>query len=285
LKQLLALSAIVIAIVAVVAFAPAMAVSAGNPAEKVPIIGVLSVDLGNSPFSSMETFQIHPGQETVHRTSNFLNISFANNAVSPINDSLSFNDSIHLSKNPLVVDFPVQNGTYKLSTPPQQSYLNSIFVKGSSSFTYVTIVESLPTQDIYANGIQINGKQMLNNSDFYNLTIAYGNSSFDVHSPGLIYVGNVLTQVSLSINTAAAGASSILRFTFPLKDGPFTFSYNQVLSAGYPINSVVPNQLQVPPGFVSPLIQNLLSNSISLAIGGAIFIGLILGMFVYYRRK
>ncbi len=275
---------LIVAIATIVAFAPASAVPVGNAAEKVPMIGLASVELGNSPFSSMETFQIHPGTPAIQRTSHVLNLSFSGNVVSPINDSLSFDDSIHLTTNPLSVDYPVHNGTYRLSIPSQRAYLNSISIQGNTSYTYLTIKESIPTQGISLGGQPVNSTRLVQNSDIYNLTIEYGNSSFVLHSPGLVSVGGALAQVSLSISSAMKGGISYLKFTFPIKDGSFSFVLNQVLSSAQPINNDVINYLQVP-GFSSPLLQHLFSNTVSVGIGIAIFLVLVLGLFIYYRKK
>lgn len=284
LKLLVALGVVLVAIATITAFAPAAAVSAGSSPEKVPIIGIASVSLGNVPFGSTETFHIHPGKSSVQRTSDVLNLYFDSSVVSPINDTMSLNDSIHLSKNPLKVNFPVQNGTYNLSNPPQQSYINSISIEGNSSYSYLTIVESIPTQEIYLNGTSIAGAQHVQNSSFYNLTAHFDNLSFVLYSPGAVTVGKILSPVSLYIDAAGAGRNSLLSFSFPLNGGHFSFVFNQVLSSGQPINNYVLSYYQIN-GFKSPLMQNLASNSVSIAIGGSIFAVLILGIFVYYKRK
>jgi hypothetical protein len=273
-----------VAVAAVVVIAPANAVTTGQAAEKVPIIGVMSVELGNSAFSSTESFHIHPGTPTVQRTSHVLNLSFSGKIVSPINDSLIFNDSIHLTTNSLTVDYPVHNGTYRLSIPSQRAYLNSISIQGNTSYAYLTIEEDIPTQEIFLNGLQASSTQLVQNNDIYNLTLLYGNSSFVLHSPGLLNVGGVLSQVSLSINSAVKGGSSYLSFSFPIKDGSFSFVFNQVLSSGQPIANDVMSYFQIS-GFSSPLVQHLTSNSVSVGIGAAIFLVVVVGLFVYYRKK
>ncbi|MCL6002653.1 MAG: hypothetical protein M0Z77_09865 [Thermoplasmatales archaeon] len=285
LKQLLAIAAVLIVVTIIVAFTPALAARAVSTTEKVPMIGVISVEMGNGPFVSSESFHIHVGKSAVERTGSAINLSFASKLVSPINDTISFNDSIHLSKNRMTETFPVANGTYRLVVPPQQSYQNRIAIEGNSSYSYLTIVESLPTQDIMVNGAYANGSQQLQTSDMYNLTMDYGNISFTLHSPGLLYVNGALFQVSLSINTAGTGGKSLLSFSFPIKDGNFSLVFDQVLSSGQQINNDVMSYYQISPSFQSPWLQDFYSNSISLLIGGVIFIVLLLGLFIYYRKK
>ncbi|MCL4447673.1 MAG: hypothetical protein M1163_04710 [Candidatus Thermoplasmatota archaeon] len=285
MKQLLAIAAVLIVVTIIVAFTPALAARAVSTTEKVPMIGVISVEMGNGPFVSSESFHIHVGKSAVERTGSAINLSFASKLVSPINDTISFNDSIHLSKNRMTETFPVANGTYRLVVPPQQSYQNRIAIEGNSSYSYLTIVESLPTQDIMVNGAYANGSQQLQTSDMYNLTMDYGNISFTLHSPGLLYVNGALFQVSLSINTAGTGGKSLLSFSFPIKDGNFSLVFDQVLSSGQQINNDVMSYYQISPSFQSPWLQDFYSNSISLLIGGVIFIVLLLGLFIYYRKK
>ena len=276
--------AVLIAVVTIMILASALGAASYSSSEKVPMIALESISLGNNPFGTMETFHISKGDSYVHRTSSLLNLSFVTNLVSPINDSLSLNDSIHLSKNPISVNFPLKNGTYSLSVPSMKSYLNNVKVEGNTSFAYITINEAVPTSDILLNGTFINGTQLIQNASIYNLTLDYGNSSFYLQSPGFVNVGNSVFQVFLSVDTHWGANSTLLRFSFPIIDGAFSFTYNQVVSSGQPIINDVLGQLQVG-GFSSYLTQNLRSNAISLGIGGAIFAVIMVGMFAYYKRK
>ena len=284
LRQHLVLVALLVTIATVLAFAPAQAVDGNSSVEKVPMVNLISVELGNHPFDAMETFQIHPGKSAVVRTVDVLNLSYETNLISPINDTLSVNDSIHISKNKIDQDFLSENGTFEVSAPPKQSYLNSISVSGNTSYSYVTMIEMVPADGIQFNGFSIGGVQKIQSSSMYNLTIDYGNASFVLHSPGLIYVGNALTNISLSINSVMKNGNSLLSFSFPIKDGNYSFTFDQILSSGQSVNDYVMSYYQIS-GFSSLLMQNLFSNSISLATGGAIFVVLMLALFVYYKKK
>ncbi|MCL5408208.1 MAG: hypothetical protein M1518_02450 [Candidatus Thermoplasmatota archaeon] len=284
LRQHLVLVALLVTVATVLAFAPAQAVNGNSSAEKVPMVNLISVELGNHPFDAMETFQIHPGKSEVVRTVDVLNLSYETDLISPINDTLSVNDSIHISKNQIDQDFLSENGTFEVSAPPKQSYLNSISVSGNTSYSYVTMVEMVPANEIQINGVSIDGIQQVQSSSIYNLTIDYGNASFVLHSPGLIYIGNALTNISLSINSNMRNGNSLLSFSFPIKNGNYTFTFNQILSSGQSVNDYVMSYYQVS-GFSSLLMQNLFSNSISLATGGAIFVILMLALFIYYKKK
>jgi hypothetical protein len=146
------------------------------------------------------------------------------------------------------------------------------------------MVEMVPANEIQINGVSIDGIQQVQSSSIYNLTIDYGNASFVLHSPGLIYIGNALTNISLSINSNMRNGNSLLSFSFPIKNGNYTFTFNQILSSGQSVNDYVMSYYQVS-GFSSLLMQNLFSNSISLATGGAIFVILMLALFIYYKKK
>lgn len=285
MKHLLATVSLLIVIATVIAFTPAVAQGAGAPVEKVPMISVEYVQMGNTQFGSVEQFQIHQGKSVVERTASSLNISYANNLVSPINDTLSFNDSIHLSKNEMTGYFPSLNGTLKVTAPPQQSYLDSMTISGNSSYSWLTIVEIVPVGSVMFHGSSINGTQKMHTSGIYNMTMDYAGSSYVLHSPGLVYVGNMLTNVSLLINNSAGEGRTLLSFSFLITDGSFNVVFNQILTSSQQIDNDVMSYFQVTPGFQSPLMQNIQSDSISIAVGGAIFLIIILGLFVYYRRK
>ncbi|MEM0134643.1 MAG: hypothetical protein QXU18_05365, partial [Thermoplasmatales archaeon] len=265
MKKLSAVVTLLIVIVTIIAFIPALAQGTGPTVEKVPMITVDYVQMGNGPFKSMEQFQIHSNRSVVKSTSNSIDLSFQNSLVSPINDTLSLNQSIHLSKNQITEDFPVGNGTYKLIIPPQQSYLNSISIDGNSSYKYITIVESIPTGDVIVNGTFVNSTRQIENLSIYNLTMDYGGSSFVLHSPGMVYVGGILTKVVQSINVPAGGGITYISFSFPVSDGSFKVIFNQVLSSSQQINNDVLSYYQINSGFQSPFLQNLLSNSVSIA--------------------
>ncbi|MGC8562873.1 MAG: hypothetical protein ACP5UZ_05310 [Thermoplasmata archaeon] len=285
MKQLLTAITVLIVIATIIAFTPAIAQGAATTVEKVPMITVEDVQMGNSPFGSVEQFQIHFGKSVVKRTGSSLDLSFANNLVSPINDTLSFNDSIHLSKNQITENFTGKNGTFKLVTPPQQSYLNSMTISGNSSYSWLTIVEMVPASSITMNGLYANGTHRINSSGIYNLTIDYSGYPFVLHSPGLVYVGGYLTNVSLLVNNSINEGRAFISFSFPITDGSFSVVFNQVLTSSQQINNDVMSYYQINSGFQSPLLQNLVSNSISIAVGGAIFLIIIIGLFAYYKKK
>ncbi len=270
----------------IIAFSPAIAATNNATYGVVPTISLESVDMGNHAFASMESYHIGTGKSLIHRTSSVLNVSSLSNMVSPISDTLSLNDSVHLTTHSISENFPLPNGTYRFRSPPEQSYLNSIAVQGNSSFGYITLVEKImPAMVVGVGGSPISGTLLLQNSSVYNVTIGSGNSSYVLHSPGLVYVGKSLVQVELSV-TSNGGISSFLSFSFPVSDGNFSFKFDQVMSSGTG-QQITENYLSAYklPGFSSPFIQNLVSNTSSLAAGGAIFVILMLGVYVYYRKK
>ena len=285
MKHLLATLSLLIVIAAIIVFTPTVAHGAGMPVEKVPMISVEYVQMGNSQFGLTEQFQIHQGKSVVERTASSLNISFANNLVSPINDTLSFNDSIHLSKNQMTGYFPSANGTIRLIAPPQQSYLDSMTISGNSSYSWLTIVEVVPVGSVMLHGSTVNGTEETHMSGIYNVTMDYAGSSYVLHSPGLVYVGSMLRNVSLFINNTAGDGRTLLSFSFPITDGSFNVVFNQILTSSQQIDGDVMSYFQVSPGFQSPLMQNIQSDSISIGVGVAIFLMIILGLFIYYRRK
>jgi hypothetical protein len=284
LKHLIVIAIVSVAIAAFVVTAPANAAPSGHSPEKVPIIGLVSIGFGDRAFSEVESFHIHPGSPIVQRTSHILNLSYTGRMVSPINDSIEFNDSIDLTTNPLSEVFLVGNGTYELSVPPGRAYLNSIAITGSTSYTYATIVEDVPTQDILLNRLPVNSTVSNENHGMYNLTLEYGNSSFVLYSPALLRIGGALSQVSLKVEGEAKGGNSYLSFSFPVNEGSFSVAFEQVLSSEQPISSDVMSYFQIS-GFSSPLEQHLISNSISLGIGASLFVVVVLGLFLYYRKK
>ncbi len=273
-------------IATIIAFSPAVAASNNATPGVVPTITLENVEMGNHAFASMENYHMGAGKTSIHRTSSVLNVSSLSNMVSPINDTLSLNESVHLSTHSISESFPLLNGTYLFTSPPEESYLNSVAVEGSSSFGYITLVEKItPAMVVGVGGTPISGTLLLQNSSVYNLTIGSGNSSYVLHSPGLVYVGKSLVQVRLSV-TSSGGMSSFLSFSFPVSDGKFSFEFDQVMSSGtgQPITDNYLSAYKLP-GFSSPFVQNLVSNTSSLAVGGAIFVILMLGVYVYYRKK
>ena len=74
MKHLLATLSLLIVIAAIIVFTPTVAHGAGMPVEKVPMISVEYVQMGNSQFGSTEQFQIHQGKSVVERTASSLNI-------------------------------------------------------------------------------------------------------------------------------------------------------------------------------------------------------------------
>lgn len=249
---------------------------------KIPLIDLSSVNFGNSLFGSMESFHIHLEHPIIHRNSASITLSFSGKFVSPIADSLFTNQSIHISKNAMTVPFDVPEGTVNVSIPPQRSYLNVISLVGNSSFHFVTLVERVQSDVISVNEVPIHNGQTFNGGNIYNLSIQYNGSSFDLRSPGYVTVGTALSVVSLTVKNL--GSLSLLAFSFPLKDGVFHTQFNQVLSSQQNVNSYVMSYYQMS-GFSNPIIANLVSDSVALILGGSIFVILIVGLFMYYRKK
>ncbi len=280
------LTALALCAVALLVFvAPASAIGGNSSAQKVPMLSLVSIGLGESLFSKTESFSIHLDKGNIKRTGSIISLYFSSKFVSPINDTLSVNDSIQISRDKIAESFPLGNGTYSLNVPPQHSYLDRVMISGNVSYSYVTLVERVPASYMQVAGLLMNGYRHVAHSPLYNITLDYSNASFILHSPGFVIVNGRLSQVSLAIDSGNHGGGAIMEFSFPVLDGGFSVVFDQVLSSQQQINNYVMSYFQISPGFQSVWLQNLAANSVSIAAGIGLFLALFAALYLYYRRK
>jgi hypothetical protein len=282
LRQVVAIVLVLFLVATVISFYPAEGMQVNNGTFKVPLVSFISVGFGNEKFQPIEIFHVHHENSKEHRDQKSINLSFSDDFSSSLKDSVLLNYSIHISKAPMVSHFPLQNGTVSITIPSERSYLGTLNLSGSTSFPYAVLVEEVPSVALEIYSTDTSALQKDFPSAIMNFTVQYGNSSFTLYSPRYVEVGNYLSPVSLRINNGSG--YSLLSFSFPIKDGNFSFTFNQVMSSKENVNNYVMSYYQLQ-NFSNPFMTNFLANALSLTIGGAIFVFLIAILFIYYKRK
>lgn len=250
---------------------------------KVPSVNITTIGFGNEQFELTENFSNYNGNVEKNQESSEITISQVHQDVSLIGDQISSNYSVTISTKSIELLIHTPNGALQVSSPPGHSYLASLSLTGNSSFPYVTVVEEIPSSTIGTGGtLNANGEGQLALSSVYNLTVEYNNSKFNLIAPGFVSIGGQPTQVSLSISSE--DGVSIVSISFPVTDGNFSFAYYQVLSSGSDINPTLESYYNLT-GFNNKFVSDLISNAYSLLIGVAIFLVILAGLFLYYRRK
>lgn len=277
-----ALLLISVIVIATIAFYPTEGTLSNREHVAVPLILLGSVGFGNEEFKMTEHFNPPMKNLEKQRTSENISISSKSILVSPIHDSLTIDYSISIFRHGLNEILPGPSGGIHISIPPNNSYNSRISVSGRTSFEYITIKEEIPSNGMRIGQTGINGYEGLNGSAVYNLTLQYHNNSFNLYLPGYVLVYGSLVQMSILVKMIGGGYD--IEYSFPVNDGNFSFTLNQVLSSSVDVSDYIMQEYQIS-GFQTTIVRDFVSNLISISIGGLIFALLLVGLFLYYKKK
>jgi hypothetical protein len=250
---------------------------------QVPIIHISTLGFGDKKFVLEEHFKFSPEKLYKHRGYDYITVSYHNQFKSPLNDSIKMNFSVTISRHSSTVVFPAPSGELSIQGQAGSSYYAQMSVSGRTSFKYVTVAENIYSNHIgmgHANGDS--SIRVLNETSLYNITLIDQNNSFNVYLPGYVSVNGNLSQAYVALSQGI-GEYFVL-YSFPVSDGNFSFTFNQLVSSSINLNDYLMQEYDVS-GFENALADNLVSNAISLIMGGLIFAALFLGLFLYYKKK